>query len=504
MADNISTGIGLSGQFDYSQTGLEPILQAERDLAGRRAQEQQQKNKERKALEDEVRKMALMDHGLKIPLYQRQWESAMTGAITDIVEKVKKGDDDAYSAAWNLQRKMKNYTQDLKAADEELYGVYEAVRKNPEKFAWNDPQEIRGKKYNNFFEVLKDPEMADVNNMKEAMKYYGGTEYLLQENDPESVSMGAPPFTVHYNPQEMVNPLDHALKLAKEKAQYDQLEMGKPFAVGGKMRAEEIYRMSPETIGLLTDEAFQNMGVLRSYEERLFQNRPDKGMTRAEFQKTDWIEDAKALHEQEIKPQLQRMVTKQGTIDVTPSVPREVKPSDFQKGYNVSAPIQKNYTLSDGSSSLDVNEINFIPRPGQARQPVSMQFPEGTLRMDSDGDFTKAETKSASVTPAGIVYVRDHTKGSLVEGRKLKAYFKYDAGEGVTYMVPLAQGPLEEFTARTGAETGDIYGYVNTLLGGDEQVKKQFKEFWGKVGVGGQGTQGGSAPTQKKTGAAGL
>ena len=495
MANNLSTGIGLSGQFDYSQTGLEPVLQAERDLAGRRAQEQQQKNKERKALLDEIKKVTLMDHGLKIPLYQRQWESTMADAMTEIVDKAAKGEDDAYAAAWNLQRRMKNYTQDLKAADEELYNVYEAVRKNPEKYAWNDPQEIMEKTYNNFFEVLKDPLMADVNNMREAMKYYGGTEYLLQENDPESISRGAPPFTVHYNPQEMVNPLDYAMELAKEKAQYDQIEMGKPFMVGGKMRAEEVYRMSPETIGLLTDEAFQNMGVLRNYEERLFKNRPDKSMTRAEFQKTDWIEDAKLLHEQEIKPQLQRMATRQGTIDVTPPAPKEAKPSAAQKNADRWA--------SAGSYSDDGKTWVVSLNLPTGRTYGNAKIPKGATYTNDKGEEQKVPADvTLEATPIGFEWRGPSDSYFLVQS-KLDPKGQSIGGidQMYEYRIPVSRVNADNFGTLMGTNRE---GAMKKLLEGSQDGPvNDIKKWAEQMGVDPSGLLGssqGAAPTRPAQG----
>jgi len=115
-----------------------------------------------------------------------------------------------------------------------------------------------------------------------------------------------------------------------------------------------------------------------------------------------------------------------------------------------------------------------------------MQFPEGTLQLNQEGELKKVELSSSEVVPAGVTYVRKHTQLSLPEGRKLKTFFKYN-GDGMTYFVPLRQGSFEEFVGRTEAKPDEVYNKIKTLHGGDKQVIEQFDEFFKGLGMTQQG-----------------
>jgi hypothetical protein len=487
MADGLSTGIGLSGKFDYSTTGLEPLVQAERDLMGRRVQEQQQKAKERQELEKEVGKMLVYDNQLKTPVYQKQLEDYATKGVSEIIEKMNNGDDDTRASAYKWLQNFKNFNAKISAADAEAQETFKAIAKDPNSYAWQDRQVIDGKEYGSLIEVLNDPKFADPEAMKSALQRFGGTDIQAVEGKTPS----DPSMLVRWNPGQVADPIEVAIEDAKLRNQYDDYRVGKPFMFGDKRVAETAYGMNPNTVNAIVEESFMQKPVLRYYEELLYKNRPDKDMTRVEFSQTDWMSEAKRMHEQNVRPRIQSMIVPQGRIEDTLTA---AKPSASLKAASEALP--------DGAFTTTGEQFTAT-FSGKAQKSNAIQIPkEAEYRTGGNATWKKVPAENTmEATPVRIEWKGIDKPSYIIYQSKLdpKGESMKNEEETYTYRLP--------FNRSTLAQAAGIYGTTAEELaerlisgaegGPAEQIQKWYATLGGQGDVSGKPAS--AAPTGNKS-----
>jgi hypothetical protein len=446
---------------------------------GRRVQEQQQKAKERQELEKEVGKMLVYDNQLKTPVYQKQLEDYATKGVSEIIEKMNNGDDDTRASAYKWLQNFKNFNAKISAADAEAQETFKAIAKDPNSYAWQDRQVIDGKEYGSLMEVLNDPKFADPEAMKSALQRFGGTDIQAVEGKTPS----DPSVLVRWNPGQVADPIEVAIEDAKLRNQYDDYRVGKPFMFGDKRVAETAYGMNPNTVNAIVEESFMQKPVLRYYEELLYKNRPDKDMTRVEFSQTDWMSEAKRMHEQNVRPRIQSMVVGQGKIEDTLTAPKAEKPTLFNK----------HYTVSDvGVTNENGKRITFNAI-SNSQGVVPINIPSDAKQQDSDGNWVQASKKgTVEASPVGVQF----------NGGRLEFLLSRKGKEGSTtlYAVPASQDIFN--SVASGLYLTDpeekkevLFGSIQKVIEG--QPEKIRDEYLNMLGLSGPKSPKGSAYTIK-------
>jgi len=484
---NLSTGIGLSGTFNYTQKGLTPILEAEKDLYGRRIAEKQKKDKERKELEKEVGKMLVFDaHKFTTPIYQQQYEDLMTSATADIVAKVGSGDDDAIPYASRIKQRVEQSALNLEASDVQITAMYNEVRKHQEKYAVNDAQIINNKEYPNFYAAISDKSLANKEGVAAIMKSYGGSEYNSQENPDGTV-------TVSYNPMEMGNPTELATEAAKLKGQYNEMNIDKPFSVGGKLKALVSYGIDEMGSEDITNAVMRDPRAVRYLEEQAYQSQKKdaNALSRSDFGKSNWMQDAMSKGRESVKSHVKGLRTNMSLTDASYPAPKE----------DTSGPkAEAAKMFGSGAYSITGNTY-AVPFAGTGQTARIVNIPKGT-QVFADGD----ETSKPSITtiardleaqPVRFVFnPEDPAKSWFVyssefnsDGQKVSKKTKYSpkTGEDVelssshTFRVRATPQTMSNIAALFKTTSEAVIGEVmkNSASGPVAQINKWAETFLG-------------------------
>lgn len=474
MADALSTGIGLSGSFDFSTTGLEPVLEAEKSLAGRRAAEERQRQKERSALEKEVRKLTVFDKNFNTALYQKQWEDASSRTIAEMIQKVQDGDDDALAYAYNAKKELNSIGARLKSADDSVVESYKNVLKDPSSYPIDNPVEIAGKEYNTWYDFVNDPASADPEVFEEGMNNFHGSEFAFNKDDKGLLIAG-------YNPIEMADPFDVLMDKTKPSQFYTEPREIEKIGENGRTWKILANHLPKEIKDQAIKETLESPAVRRRIEHEAMKNKPED-MSYADFQR---IELPKYVQQQEeqMRARADKQAIEKSRVETTGRPAKAAKDNSFNKNYNLSDFTEQSLRVNLGSAGSEkeekefvANAVQLIPRTSFAKQPTTIPKTQGTFILKDNGQMETKDLGTMKASPKGVYWLPKEM------GDKAGLKMAYQDDTGAIIFKPYSNGTLKEFMALAFIEDQEdrdnLYESMRELAKGDETILKQVNAGW--------------------------
>jgi hypothetical protein len=480
MADGLSTGIALSGQLKVDDSAQQNLLQAERAAAQERMAQKAALDKEQKAFEDEVRKNTLINSNLKTNFYQKDFSNRANSTMADIIGGIKRGEVTQAQAYAKLQE-FKNYTDQIRIADEGLYNGLSAVAKDPAVYDAVGRYDIGGKTYRTFAEALNDPFVRTPEGFEQLKGQFRGTEYEFRQTTPEEKMQGMPDYVVGYSPVEVLDEQDIINEISKVDEVFTSVssDPSKAFRIPGTREVQMPVSTSidpsvvPSIVQGYMAQPSAVRGLERAFKMEFIANNPNA--TDADFydskEYTDFLNNASQRLGGKIEA-LKKTTFKEASIDA----PKEAK----------EAGMKKNYTPARWMSD-DGTEVGVELQPKGSATVRNVKLPKGTKIIRGDISIDKPLEKATDAIEAVPVrFIWDKEKKGL-EG----AYFIYTsdyapdntkADAKHTYKVPLNRESLANFTsALKGATQEEVLQVIRETS--DQDQLESINKFISGLGI---------------------
>lgn len=179
MADNLATGIGLSGRFELTNEGRQAVVAAERDLYGERQRQKKEEEAKKRANAEKMASDTVFSTRFKTPRFQREWEGKAIDAMNNIVSASANGDN-GFVVGYNELNNFKRYTNALIEQDNALQETLKTVSKDPTAYGFSKRSEYNGKTYDNWYQMFNDNDVP----LEDFKSQYTGSEFGFVQ-DPQ-------------------------------------------------------------------------------------------------------------------------------------------------------------------------------------------------------------------------------------------------------------------------------------------------------------------------------
>lgn len=505
---NIATGIGLSGKEQASTRGLEILVGAEKDMAGRRAAEKAAKDKAKQSLIDDVMKNAAFKQQYKNPYYQKKFEKVAAERMANIVAAASQGDYSTNMAviANKEVSDLERMTRQWKVEDDNMAAIVDAVVKKPGETFIADRRTIDGKDYDSDIQFLN--ANAGKDGIEETVANTFGDNWYSAKIKGEDGN-----YAFAWNP-EMVSIADPMAVFSRDIKPEDYTVEGqeRDYTLGRTTKRVIPMLASQEAIAtgifnLANDQAAQRAFTLRDFSEARAEN-PD-------LRYQDWFDanvkpNPMGYMNANIEKTKQQAEAREGRfreISDTKPAPR----TDSESGKAAQKVFPDGGWISNGT----IYEL-----PIRAQQSKEIGIPKGATYYT--GARAKAKMSKVpdditiEVNPVRIEWdSKDPSKGSIIyksafspsgdkvskqdtfdnEGNKVESTPSYE------YMVPVNRQSFTNLVAMLGTNKEDALQRINQLSeGGPSSEIKSWIES--AIGVSSEGSPGAGPSGESKQAAA--
>ena len=457
-ANNLATGIGLSGRFDYSNEGAQAKLQAERDLYGERRAEQASKEKAKQKRLDEIKSDTAFSTFIKTPRFRREWQAKATEAFDNILQSAENGENKGVVSA-NEINQFRQYTQAMVAQDNQVQESLKKVATDPLAYGFNKGADINNKRYNNWEEAFNS---ADVS-MDDFKKAYQGSEFSFVKDPLLGELFG-------HNPVRRVTEGEFLASI-KTASQDERVYRDTKGPDGKKNWGQSRNKVGDEEAERLINSNMLNQmgqGYSRGIEDEIIpalqQKYPDK--TEAELRNTP-----EYLQETDIKwGGVKRRLSSRGSDwkDLTDQYPpvKEAKKSDFDNTFNRTGEVT---VENDYAGQKIVNRITYPVRSGKTFNKVKVTVPPGSKIYNAQGQLSNSTDRLISGTPIGSQWFKE------------KIWFVYQSedeeGKQQETLVDLTQGSFQTFVQSSGIDPNLLISDIKEVAKGDALALRKVYEF---------------------------
>jgi len=468
MANNLATGIGLSGQFQLTNEGAQAKLAAERDLYGRKQAEKAAAEKERQKRLSKIMEDSVFDTALSTPRLQRDWKAKAAEEMDAILQTIEEGGN-GYSEGMRRLNEFTQYTNSIKAQDEALQGALEMASKDPNAYGFNESVQWDGKDYQNWYQMFNDPNVS-IEDFKNA---YTGSDYAFVENPQLGREMFMWNPSKRMNEQDIIKSIDP--KLFTET--YTQSVKG---PAGKKSFAEKVRGISDVNAEKFVNEVLNNpqyAGLLTSWEDEITREArsTDPTITRAQLRASGEMDNRMAQKADQFRQTVKSLRTTPVQMQNQPET-ESGKQSNFEKNYGdplVSIESKENSIY--GGETYQIGHVYKGSRP--PKKPVTVR--EGTIEYRSGEEKASPIDKSLvksnlDMTPMGIDFVSDGNKLYFrykVEDEKFNPMTGKNEKEDVMMSIPFTQASFNEYAQNVGASKEDLAEEVKSTVNANPYEK---------------------------------
>lgn len=461
---NIAIGIGLSGKEQADTRGLEYLVAAEKDAAGRRIAEQSAKNKAKQGLVDDIMKNTAFKQQYNNAYYQKEFEKTAASKMADIVQSLD-GDYTTNMAvvANNAMNELEALNRQWKIEDDQMTSVTKTAIQKPDNFFFADPKEIDGKIYNSPIEYVNSHAGED-DAAQKAADAWGANWYFNPIQD------GSGRISLNFNPE-----------MAYIENPYDVFKKGitkDDFTVAGKERiikqgatTERNIPFHPSEESLMrggfnvaTSFGAGNSLLLDGYREA---QKSNPALRFSDFMASMGENIGTYMDERisGIKEEMKKIEGRYESVTNTVPKPTAPKPSLFNK----------HYTVSDvGVTNENGKRITFNAiSNSQGTVPINM--PSDAKQQNSDGEWVKLRAKGTiEASPVGVQF----NQGKLE--------FLVSAKDGGTlYAIPASQDAFNSiasglYLTDPEEKKAVLLGSIQKVIEGQpEKIRDQYLEMLG-------------------------
>jgi len=446
MANNLATGIGLSGQFQLTNEGAQAKLAAERDLYGKRQAEKAAAEKERQKRLSKIMEDSVFSTALKTPRLQREWEEMAAGEFDSILQVIEEGGN-GYTESAKRLNKFKQYTNAIKAQDDALQGALEMASENPNAYGFNDEVEWNGKVYKNWYQMFNDPNVDIEKDFKNA---YTGADYAFVEN----AQLGREMFM--WNPSKRMNEQDIIKSINPEMFTqiYEENIVGPAGKKNFAVRRTGLSEANAEAFvqGVLNDP--QYAGLLTSWEDEITREarQEDPTITRAQLRSSGEMGNRMAQKAEQFRQTVKSLrtapVQMQNQFDPVKEDKKGWQRSGDQLKNDAWAitPLVRDIDFEDRKFQMEGVKTDWLKDRDQKKAIINL--PDGTIFFDSEANATtdefgnvidaKGQAKEVSRAKTG--------EGKNIEG-KISGVYRSKQGDDQNWYVAINAKKNENIAA---------------------------------------------------------
>lgn len=388
MANNLATGIGLSGRFEFTNEGAQAKLAAERDLYEKRQAEKAAAEQERQKRLSKIMEDSVFDTALKTPRLQRDWKGKAAEEMDAILQTIEEGGN-GYSEGMRRLNEFTQYTNAVKAQDEALQGALQMASKDPNAYGFNESVQWNGKDYQNWYQMFNDPNVS-IEDFKNA---YTGSDYAFVENPQLGREMFMWNPSKRMNEQDIIKSIDPKLFTEIYEENITGPAGKKNFAV----RRTGLSDVNAETFvqGVLNDP--QYAGLLTSWEDEITREArsTDPTITRAQLRSSGEMGSRMAQKAEQFRQTVKSLrtapVQMQNQFDPVKEDKKGWQRSGDQLKNDAWAitPLVRDIDFEDRKFQMEGVKMDWLKDRDQKKAIINL--PDGTIFFDSEANATTDE-----------------------------------------------------------------------------------------------------------------